>query len=150
MGFKDFPTPLRVKVAETSEEVECGSFSMGEHIELRHCRITLLKVGSAGGSEQLRLNIYTDEDYERRLYQSDWLELSDIEGLTTNWLGRVRFDFDRLHLNKDHTYYAAVESQSYTRDGEDFYIGFILDWPLQINSHAGDDYALKMAFYGYR
>lgn len=151
MGYKDFPETLMLKVAETGEEVECGGFHVGYHQELKYLLAAVYIQGAASGSEEFRANIYADSAYSKQLYQSDWSALSDISNLGANWIGRLRFTFDRKHLNKNLIYYVAVESQNYTRNLDTFYVGLVLDWPLPVNTHnTSGIYAPEISFFGFR
>lgn len=150
MAFATFPKQQLAKIAGTAELVRLGAAKPGRHLELAHVQLGLYKHGAAGGSEQLRVNVYSDSGYQVAYAQSAWVSLASIPGLATYWIGRVRFDFARQPLNKNLTYYLALETQSYARSGDNFYLATLLDWPLPVNANLdAPRYAGAFALYGY-
>lgn len=151
MAFLDFPDTLKVKTFDDDEEVAAGAFTFPDHMEIAHARLVVYKHGSHAGTERLRVNIYSDSAYSNLMHQSDWSEIADIDGIDAidYWIGWLRFDFDREHVNLNYTYYIAVEIDGYTRDSDAYYIAGVLDWPLEHMTHVADQ-GLALVFYGYR
>lgn len=158
MSFYDFSAEQYVKTIDTSETIRMGSFQVATSLELAHIRILLFIHGvtSLGGSEQVRLKIYTDQYYESStlLYTSSWATVSDITNLgVADWIGWITIDFDRENLNKNQAYYVLAEFQNYTRNSETFYFGLSHDfpWPIYDNSeNLFYDHPLAMAIFGYK
>lgn len=131
--------------------VQAGVIDLGEDTELRHILLTFYKTGTLVGSEQIRINLYSSDRYDSAFAQSDWMSISDISNLATNWLGWLRFDFGRIDLDKDETVYTEIETQNYTRVGDTFWMGVGLDWPVLVNTFDPDFGApVAIQMFGYK
>ncbi len=152
MAFASFPATQFVKVMETSEVVLVGGLTFPRDQELAHAYLNVYKAGTAGGSERLRLKVFHDADRTKLYATGEWATMRGAWGAAVRWIGRVRFDFDpAVNIEADATYYFAVESDGYTRNGQTFFISFPLDWPLSINTNVDSpSYGLAVAAYGRR
>jgi hypothetical protein len=139
------PSTAYVKCMETDEVAKAGSIDLTEHTELHAIRVLLYKYGLIVTTERMRAKIYTDSDYTKLLYTSDWADVADV-GAGEFW-GWMRLDFDRKFLHKLQTYYVAIEVGNYTYSDSSF-LALSLDWPVQQNT--GSVQALAMQIYGYR
>ena len=151
MAFKDFSKVQYIKTIDTGELVKIGSFNTVNNLELKYMRLTVYVESMALTTEQIRINIYSDIDCTSKLFSSDWCTLSDISGLSSRWIGWVRIDFNRQPINKLLTYYAAIESQNYTRTASN-YIGCSFDFPFPIYENNENDFynhPLQFQLFGY-
>ena len=132
-------------------KIAMGIIDLGADTELSNILLTFFKTGSLVGSEQLRINLYSSDRYESSFAQSDWVSVSDITNLATNWLGWLRFDFSRIDIDKDNLIYAEIETQNYTRVGDTFWMGIGLDWPVLVNTFDSNDGApAALQIFGYK
>ena len=127
MSITQFPRDLYIKTADTSEEVQLGSFSPAANMELDSIKVWLHIKGTPGGSETIQIKIYGDSAYSNLVYTSTAHALSGITAI--DFLGWIKCDFNRENLNKNTTYYPAVVLGNYTRNADTYYIGFVHDWP---------------------
>ena len=149
MAFSPFPRDLFVKTIDTGEEIVIGEIQTGHALELKYLRAILYKHGTGAGTERCRINIYSDEGRTSLLYQSAWSSLSDIEDLSTMWLGWVRFDFAGESLNQNLSYFATIETDGYTRNADAFFISYVFDWPVPVYE-ALSGTPLAISVYGHR
>lgn len=151
MAFTPFPSELMIRTLDTGEVVPMGGFKLPKHVELVWAQPIIYKHGVATGDEKIRVAVYSGAALVERLFASDWVALSSLGTLGPYWIGRVRFDFARQHLNKNTRYWFAMETQDYLRDGDQFYLGFQLDWPIQkYDSSVGSTRNFAdMSLYGY-
>jgi hypothetical protein len=154
-GFTSFPSILYCKVIETGEVCHGGGINYSEaHIQLAQIRLTMYKCGAHTGDEQFRLKLYMDSGLTKAFTNgtSDWLSLDDISNMSTNWLGRVAFTFSsQPRLSKNDRYYVALETSSYTRVGNSFYIAPVFYWPISVNENTSEPfYGWQMEVFGYR
>lgn len=149
MSIQQYAQKQIVKTLDTGELASVGSFSTVDHTELRYVRLWFFKHGAEGGSERLRLKVCSDAELSKVLYSSAWANLADAEIADDYWMGWLRFDFEREHINKNLTYYLALETASYTRTA-DYYLSLVRDWATPIYA-IGDSGALPtaMQIYGY-
>lgn len=158
MGFSPVITTQTIKTLDTGEIPHLGGFTMPADMELKYIRMTVYIHNTAGlgGSEQMRLGLYSRSDLAGLVVNSDWASVGDWSSAvgTTNGsyqIGLMRFDFNRQFLDSDSEYHLAVETNNYTRNGSTFYLATVCDWPDPINTPAtvGAYYAAQAAFYGY-
>ncbi len=142
------PTPAYVRTIDTGETVKCGSITPTASVELTSVRVMLFIRGALGGTEQLRVKLYTDSAYSQVQYTGAWVSLSAITNVSTYWWGWIALPLTRVHM-RPVIAYAAVETQNYTRNGDTFYLALSLDGPArEIATNASK--AVKLQLYGYR
>lgn len=146
------PSTAYIKTWDSDEVVKCGAIDVQDNTNLLYLRVLLYKHGTHGGTEQVRAKVYSDADYSKLMYTSEWADLADIDGLTSSpWWGWFRFTFARQALNKESTYYVALETQNYTRNADTYYLSHSLDWPVAQNTQADPSApGAMMQIYGYR
>jgi len=152
MAFLDFPNQLQVKVldSETNDAAQLGSFTMSEETELNNIRVCLVKHGPAVGSEVLRIKLALSNDVTRAVVVSDDVAVDDIS-TSDFFVGWVKFDFERQHLDPNLTYFAFLEYENYVRDEETFYIAYCFDDVFAVNDfNASDDFGAAMQILGYK
>jgi hypothetical protein len=130
MSVSQWPDKMQVLVFESTSTQALAAFVVPEFTQLKYIPLWLRKVGTAGGSERLRLKVCGHPDLSASLATSDWVTVSTLEAMATQWLGWARFDFARQNLYVGRRYYLAIETDSYTRNGTTFYIGA----PLELRS----------------
>lgn len=152
MALTQYPSHLYVKTFDTSETVKLGSFQVAAATELKYLVLWIYKHGTAGGSEQMRVKLYSSENQQAALYTSDWSALASISGISTYWLGWLRFTFDRANLSANLRYYFAVETTGYTRNEDTYYLSAVLDWPEAVNTWntSGGYPGAKISIVGYK
>ncbi len=148
MGFLDFPDDLHFRVFDG--ETDIGTFKPNEDLEIGHIRLMVYIHGTMAGSEQFRINLYSENDV--LLIQGDYSDIADITTLDTDWIGWVRFDFNRELINSNTTYIAKVESNNYSRNADILYIAAGYDWPLNsyISVNGAPEYGIHQELYGYK
>lgn len=151
MAFVQFPVDAYIKTFNTGVVERIASFQLNDSTELEYIVLTLLRIGTAAGSERMRLIVYPSSNHNGSASAtSDWRELADFTS-GANAIGRLRFDFNRQHLSSQFTYYLSVETQNYTRVGETFYLGAKLDWPDDVyTSPVADARGAQIRIIGYR
>lgn len=135
MAFKDFSDTQYIKTVDTGEEIRMGSFFPPKNMEIAYMRPTIFISGAMPTTEEIRINIYSDETTTSKLFSSAWSKLSDISGVTASWIGWIRCDFNRQPINKFIKYYPTIELQNYTRTPS-YFIGFSYDFPFAIYDNA--------------
>lgn len=151
MGFAPIHADYLVKTLDSSEIAHLGGYTVAEDRELKWIRLAVYKHGTAGGTEQMRLGLYSRSDLAGLLFRSDWIDVADFDG-GTYWIGLVRFDFNRQHLDKDIEYHLGIETQNYTRNADTFYLSVVSDWPDSINTPqtGGAYFAAASDIFGYK
>lgn len=148
MSFENFPSELYFRVIDG--ETEIGTMSPNELLEISNIRLMIYIHGTLAGSEQLRINIYSVNDVLK--IQGDYLDISDIANLATDWIGSLRFDFNREVLTAGETYTLKIESNNYTRNGDTLYIAAGYDWPLNTYTtvEGAPNYGIHQELFGYK
>ena len=155
MAFFDFAETQYIKTVDTGEEIRVGSFKTAENLELQYMRPTIYITGTTlVTDERIRVNIYSERTYSAILYQSSWSNISEISGLMVKdrWIGWIRVDFNRENINKNITYYPTIELDNYTRDGQNFFIGFAHDFPFPIYDNGASlfyRHPLQAQYFGW-
>lgn len=151
MAFTQFASEQQFAILDTGTNLALGdSVDLATNLELKYARLTIYKNGTPGGTEQMRINIYSTGRMESPIYQSDWAEIG-AETLGTYYLGWIRFDFNRVWLDTDNTYYFELETNNYTRNGDTFYYAVGLDQPVAFNTAATPGaFPAAIQLYGYK
>ena len=158
MSFQKFANTLYVKTFDTAEICRMGTFVLASNMELKYLRVLFLMYGVAGrgGSERIRIKIYSDVEHTSVLYTSEWsdITLANISGLagSHSWLGWIRTTFARENLNKNISYYVSCEIENYTRNGDTFYCGLSYDFPHPIYDNSQNSFRyhpLALQVLGY-
>lgn len=142
MGFTQFPATQYFSIFETNDVVKLGSFRLNESgfLKSAYIRIYINGVTQLGGSERIRLKVYSDASHTKLMATGEWRNISSITNLgTTNWLGKILLSFDTaFNMNKNTAYYLEVDSDNYTRNGDTFYMGLSYDFPIAVYDNAED------------
>jgi hypothetical protein len=137
VSFTSFASNLyAISLDQVNEAQSMGSFQETLSGELKYIRsaIYIENVSSLGGSERMRIKIYSDSSLTGLLYTSEWSNISSITNLgSTNWLGWIRFDFNKENINKNLIYYAKIETDNYTSG-----ISVLYDFPFAVYDNGED------------
>jgi len=151
MSVSQFSDELFFQILPTSgSDTLMGSFTGGTTTELKHILTWPIVVGTSGGTERFRLNLYPTAAMvsAQLMASSDFVEISSL-AFASNGYNNLRFDFSRFNLDDAFTYFVGMETQNYTRPTNDsFYIGFEMDWPETVATTESG--AMKMVVYGFR
>jgi len=151
MSFEQFADIQDFIVIETGVKQALGAFSLANSMQLSNIKLTLNNTGTPAGNEKIRINLYSTDRYESSFASSDWASISNIDGLTTDWIGWVKLDFNRVGIDSNEAVYAEIETLNYTRDALNFYLGLGLDWPVSFNSFNTTGGApVAMQIFGYK
>lgn len=155
MTLRKFPSKLYCKVFGTGETVSPGGFTLAQAQQLQYVRLLIYKHGACAGTEQFRLKVYADSALTKLVTTSAWSSFASDDAsairAASYWLGFLRFDFAKEWLPASQAFYLALESTGYTRNGNTFYVGGILDWPLSIYTQSqSPKFSFAMEIYGYR
>jgi hypothetical protein len=126
MPYTPFPEDLDIKTLDTSEAYNFANISCPAAQELAHMYVHIYVHGTEGGTEQIRVKVYSDSGLSTLVDTSDWASLSDRDAIGTYDLNYIRLDFNRKILAANTTYYCVLEAQNYTRNSDTFYIGIVL------------------------
>jgi hypothetical protein len=149
MSLGQFPNEAQVLPVDTGETCPLGRYRLSEALQLLYIPLRILKVGTPGGSESMTLKVWGSDQYNGTpIATSTAVPLAGIAGLTTNWIGDVRFDFARQNLGAGVWYYVTLSIASYTRTGS-FYISAVREWPFSFNTVIGEP-AGQLVFIGYK
>lgn len=141
MSIEQYPQSANYKVAETSEVVPVNGVSVPSNQQLSQVIVTMYKHGVAAGSEKIRVSLFCDAAMEKRIATGTWFPLTAIANLADYWIGRIGLTLPtRPWLKALTTYYVAIESDSYTRSADAFYLSF------KVGSTSG----LEASFIGLR
>jgi hypothetical protein len=147
MSYGDFPSQLYFMILNAGTN-SLGSFQLGSECQLRNLVFSLLKVGTLGGSERLRLKLYTDSGLTELYKTGSWASLASISGISASaWLGWLRLDFSDIWVAGSQTFYLAVETDGYTANYPTMYLGLKLDWPYAVNEKSGLAHPVEFAAY---
>jgi len=110
-------------------------------------RIMVYNQGANSGT--IKLIGYPAGNDDLPICESNTINLSDI---TENFLGFVRFDFNRENIHKDYVLDIHAVISGYTRNGEVSYFSMIFDYPNPIYDNLGTSFinhpiAIEEFFY---
>ncbi len=138
MAVTNFPNPRGIRILDSNEQVQLGSFVPDRNFELQYIRALILKIGTAGGSETIQCNVTTQlTDLTINHAQSNTVNLSDWTS-DTNFYGWCRFDFNLENFITTSTYYINLKFSNYTNNQDTYYLACVYDSPESTNSTKGD------------
>lgn len=149
MAYGQFAKIKVVNVFDSDEDILLGSFKPAHNSELKHIRSEILIHGNLSSSERFRIKIGLTDDSTAAYATSDWVLASafDDSSASKDWIGWVRFDFNRENINKNETYNVWLEIDNYTRNADTFYAGVIFDYPFPTYA---DDSAHENSTWGFQ
>lgn len=148
MAFLQFPKIQMIQPIDSSEKLDLGGFQPVNNGELRHVTLGLFKIGSVPTSTKLKLGLHLSTDFTSQFAFSDEIFMTSIESeedniTTDTWRAIVRFDFNRVNLNKNQEYRFSLQTVDYTRTGNTAYIGVVRDEPYPVYAIAGANYGIE-------
>lgn len=125
MSIQRFPQVANYKVADTGEIVFVNGIQVSSNQQLRQVIVTMYKHGNASLAERLRANLYADAALTKKISTGSWFKISSITTMDQFWIGRIGLNISSTWVKAGSTYYIGIESDSYTRDSDNFYIAFL-------------------------
>lgn len=136
-------------VRNDTQEVNLGSFTQDRVTKLGNIRLFLYLKG-AFTNEQLTLHVKDHTDSPTTDFTAT-VDVSDVPDAGTDWLGWVRFDFNKEFILSSTEYFLTIETANYTESASK-YIGVAYDYPNIQNEQTGDEwfnkYCTKFQLYG--
>jgi hypothetical protein len=131
MSIKQFNNFQDVSVLQNDSDImKLALLLPTESFQLQYIMAKVYLQGSFT-NESLKLRLHSSDNYNLILAESNSVNL-DNSG--TNYLGWIRFDFNRQELFSGFTYHLTAVSNGYTRNGDILYISFVHDWPIRFYS----------------
>lgn len=137
MAFTQFPREQYFRVLGTDQNTRMGYFNLQDGTELKHMMVTLFVKGLIPAPFDLWVNIYGNDTLIDPIFSSVHAEISMdtlVPTYVNNWLGNVYLDFSGNPLNPNINYFMTMETSGYTRDLDDYYVGYNLDWYSEVNN----------------
>lgn len=151
MPFTQFPEFTWIRTIDTNEQVDLATITPSRTMELIHIRPLIYRQGSA--TANLQLTLHTSTNYNVT-YASSNTVASSTWGSGTNYLGWIRFDFNREVLRANQTYYLTMKTSSYTGTSSVFF-ALTFDSPNTNNTigsaqtvHHISEHPYKFELYG--
>lgn len=144
MSFLNFSENLFAVIWNTPEELEISKIDFTEAIELEHIRVKCFKRNSPGGSVKLQLK----SENGAIICESNTVNLSDIQ---QNFLGLVRFDFNRNNIQLGKYRLVALVQGNYLRVSYGFFFSMIYDFPVRIYTNTKkhfDEHSIAIEVFG--
>lgn len=137
MSIQDFNYIQEVSVLEDdTDTMKLALIVPSENFELTSIMVKVYLQGTFT-TEKMKLKLHSSDNYNIILAESNEIEL-DNSG--TNFLGWLRFDFERPQLFSGLTYHLNAISSGYTRNADIKYISFVHDWPIRFYSSTNVSY----------
>lgn len=133
MSFLNFSEYLFVRISNESETVKIATHEIVTGGELGNMRVMVYLKGSVSGNIQLK--IYPKDNASVPICSSN---IVDISTIGSDFLGFVRFDFQRENFPNGAQFDIFADVTSYTRSGEVSYLSLVFDFPCPVydNSEA--------------
>lgn len=126
MSFLQFPSKQYIKVIETSENVDLGTIVPANHYEITNLRLRIYIRDTSLTNEIAQVFLYNNVGLTNLIGSSNQVRLSDVTA-ETDWLGWVRFDFNRSLVLSSETTYVRFTLSNYTRQPQN-YVALALDF----------------------
>lgn len=144
---RSFPATEYWKVFETGETFVGGGATFTRDAQLSKVIVTLYKQGTSTGTERMRAKLYHDFAMTKLYAVGAWTLLRSVIDLgTVVRASEVPLTFDtEPFVQTGQEYFVALEIDSYTRNGETFFIAADFNWPIKLNT-SDSQQAIKMSF----
>lgn len=133
MSYLNFSETLFVQALDTSEKLNLGGWQSLVSGELAHITLNMFGTANLSGSAAVKIGVHLNTDFTGQYVFSDEFFIKDVPtelgAATSPFLAYVRFDFDRVPINKNQLYYFSLQTSSYTRTGDTHYIGVVKEYP---------------------
>lgn len=157
MNYGNFNARVRSRVVENDADiVTLATYKAPQDNILQSIYMYFFIKGvSSVTNEIVTMRLHTSDNLGRVFASSTPIRMSTMFEGTTNFKGRVRFDFPNVPINTNTTYTITIATTNYTRNGNTFYFTVDKDFPFTTNSNGSaetadspDDYAVKFEFFG--
>ena len=151
MPHGQFPKEFYVKTFNTGITEKLCKFVSDVDMELSHIVLTILKNGTSAGSESMTLKLYSSWDLTKPALATSSARLLTATGASNaqSWTGRLRFDFDRVNIEAGTEYFLVLQTSSYTRVLNSYYLGAVLDWPDEVYDQGRSVPGAQIRLIGY-
>lgn len=144
MSFLNFSENLFAVIWNTPEALEISDIEFTEAMELEHIRVKCFKRNSPSGSVKLQLKSANGAI----ICESNTINLSDIQ---QNFLGLIRFDFNRNNVQVGKYRLSALIHGPYVRVSYGLFFSMIYDFPVRIYTNAKkhfDEHSIAIEIFG--
>jgi len=147
MPFLPFPKKMQVKIFQTDESVQLGSFELAENIDLEHIRIMFIKNGAVAAGATMQMSLGVNSFEASHYISSETVAVDDITAVEY-WAGWVRFDFGGQKIPANSARHVRIKLTNYT-EADDIYLAYAFDDTLAVNDfNASDDFGASMQILG--
>ena len=150
MAYGNFPNDgFFIQVTADDEATPLAQITVDAVLELSHIVVHAQKVGTHT-DEALTLELHNQEYVDTPIFTSDTYSYTDLDIGSSHWAGTITFDFDRVPLNPNISYWVKVRASNYNYTDDSQYICFQIDWPEPINTPATPQFpGAALGIYGY-
>lgn len=151
-NFGNFNARQRVRVVENDADiVSLGTYKPPQDSLLQNCYVYYyIKGVSSITNETMILRFHTSDNLNRVYAASSSIKMSAMFTGSTNFIGRVRFDFSDVPIDANTTYYLSIATTNYARNADIFYFSFLKDFPFTTNSNGSAETAETPLDYAYK
>jgi len=147
MPFLPFPKKMQVKIFQTNESVQLGSFELAENIDLEHIRIMFIKNGAVSAGATMQMSLGANSTEASHYIESDVVSVDDITS-AEYWVGWVRFDFGGKRILANSAKHVRVKLANYT-EADEIYLAYAFDDTLLVNEfNSPENFAASMQIVG--
>lgn len=148
MSILNFSKNMYFLDAIDGEYVEGGLITRTSSREIGHIRVMLYLKGTLT-NQRMTLRLTDSLTSPAVTYDSSEVLLSDIDK-GDDWLGWVRFDFDKEWMIDTESYHLLFKVENYT-ESPTLYIGAAIDYPVFDNAGTGnlDERAVKIQTFDF-
>jgi len=133
MSYLNFSDKLFVKALDTGEKLNLGGLQGAASGELTNITLNMYGTADLSGTASVKIGIHLNTDFTGQYAFSDEFFIKDVPtqlgDISSPFLAFVRFDFNRIPINKNQLYYFSLQTSGYTRTGNTHYIGVVLEYP---------------------
>lgn len=133
LNFSD--TLMCISVAESTNDIHLGSFTTDSTDgQVEYIRVLMYFDGQFT-NETINLLIQDTRLTPSTTWTSDTVLITDIDTVLStdsNWLGWVRFDFDKQHILASTEYHLMMSAANYTETAS-LSINMVWDFPIPMN-----------------
>lgn len=133
MSYLNFSDKLFIHTLDTAEKLNLGGWKSLVSGELAHITLNMFGTANLEGAASVKMGIHLSTNFAGQYAFSDEFFIKDVptalgESLEP-FLAFVRFDFNRIPINKNQLYYFSLQTSGYTRDADTRYIGVVKEYP---------------------
>lgn len=138
-----------IDLRSDSQEVNLGSFTQDRTTKIAHIRLFLYLKGTF--TDEI-IYLHLKDDPNTPVFETvTGISVVNVPDVTTDWLGWVRFDFDKEFIVGGTEYFLTAQTGNYTESASK-YMGVAFDYPNIQNEQTGGssykNYCSKFQLYG--